>query len=172
MTRDLSEDALAESFVDYWWKYDTLFLWIESQHTWYVSELDADRKPVWAANKGFEFMRMVRDHIRTIAEELVGDKSKLRSLATLRAVTELLKIDYSGTEADLEPGELARQIEWKIWLRDLRPEREQPAQTQTQTQTPRLPPRQPQFSPLPSAEEVKTRIATAADAFARTPRVR
>lgn len=163
MTGEFSDDALAERFAD---RFCDDFLYIDDRG-WFCREADQDGNPAWAPGRKLSIIRAIRGFLRGLAEERprgCGMRMRLGALATINAVEELARSDFAGVEADLEPGALARQeVEVRELLKEMR------KQTGRQ-QAPQIPlavpaPRKPVFAPLPTIDEVKGQIATAADAF-------
>jgi hypothetical protein len=108
---EFSDDAIAERFADACHRSGVSFLWIERRRSWYVRDIDDAGEPVWAPDDLLSVPHLIRIFLRSLTEELPRGKLRMRlgSLATMRAIEELIRADYAGTEADLEPGALAQQ---------------------------------------------------------------
>jgi len=83
-----------------------------------------DGRPAWIPDDTLEVFDYIRLILREIAEELPPGsralKTWLGAAATIGAVEKLARSDHSfaGTDADLEPGELARQDAIAKWFRE------------------------------------------------------
>jgi hypothetical protein len=104
-----TEFDLADGFAE---QYGNHLAYVAAQKQWYWRSFDNDGQPCWAPDELSMVFHCIRLFLREVYQNLTTGRQNrnLCTAAAVRAVEELARSDlhFAITEADLEPGELAK----------------------------------------------------------------